>query len=319
MLDNYGTVDSATVDGSFVNYSGTVNTATVNGSFANKGTVNTATVSGSGEFDNSGTVNTATVSGSGTFNNGSTVDSATVNGGTFVSNGGTVGTATVNGGEFASYGSTIIDNVIQYGGRFINDGSYADGGIVFNAELYGGSYEGNGYTDNLFVGSGGSLDSGLYTGTIGNLTVDDGSLWLTPSAANNETYDKLNIAGMVTLSDVSLYLRYEPETAISALAFGVSLLATSAVTQTFDANFSIDLASFFNFIGDNAGFAANDWWTGIASVNLAQGDGFVELYSQGGSVFGLQKESSTPEPATLLIIGLGLVGLGLSARRRRLF
>ncbi|GHT21175.1 hypothetical protein FACS189419_01640 [Planctomycetales bacterium] len=230
------------------------------------GYTGSATVNG-GRLVSGGTIHEAEVN-AGTLRNTFTYYAGTLT----LAHIGTVDTATVRGGVFDNIG--ITTELMLHGGTFNNITSPVDyfvlNGIVNTATLLGGVYTGvaGSYTGDLFVGGGGTLDSGLYLGKIDDLSFGNGGVLVLQEDS------LVNILGTVNLAG--------------------ALLDTSAIDD-FVLN---NLASYFNF---------------------AEGAGFVGEYNfvlNEDGRYSVTAANSTPEPATLLLVGLGLAGLGLARRKK---
>ncbi|MDR3109454.1 MAG: PEP-CTERM sorting domain-containing protein [Planctomycetaceae bacterium] len=235
-------------------------------------------------------VNTGTTE----FRNDGTVDTVTVNGvGYSTTNYGTVNIVALSEtGHFWNYGT--VDTVTLNGGTFIG----VQGTTVNNASINRGAYSNAGYTGNLYVGYAGSLETGSLHGSIGNLSFDPyGVGFLMIKGTSSANFGKVNADGNVDLTGAKVQLEF-------------------LVNSVLEPDFRIDLATVFNFIGDG-GFSTDNWWEDVYSVKAKQGVGYVALDNLGDGWFGFQTAVATPEPATMLIVGLGLAGLGLASRRRK--
>jgi hypothetical protein len=162
----------------------------------------------------------------------------------------TIGTAMLNGG---------MDNGNQWLFTSHATVDIGCGDAVGNAASFGGYCVGSGhnYIGNLCVGEGGTLDTELYFGMIGELTfAPDGGGLLRISGASFDNFNAVNIEGNVDLTGTAILL---------------SFLSSSII----ESDFNSDLATAFNFTGDG-GFLTENWWEEISYVGATQqGNEFI--------------------------------------------
>jgi hypothetical protein len=98
---------------------------------------------------------------------------------------------------------------------------------------------------------------------------------------------------------------------------GASAFGLTAETDPFNLNDSVSRNSPFNgtsFRGAAEGVAFNNTWTGTTVALLANHP--YQLTIRSGAEVDARLVEAVPEPATLALVGLGILGLGLVRRRR---
>ena len=218
-----------------------------------------------------------------------------------------VGTTTVRQGntwlrDNTEFGVNVVSNG-TVGTLTMRGGSVGNAGAINNLVVGGGAYSGLGTVDNLRFES----DGGVFTisGWAGD---DDFGFMNVKGTADltNASRLSLNLTGMLDGFDVregidaweSTFFGKFGEDALS----WEKIFGTENVENVGAVNFlSINWGDKDNLIGWNS----ETGWTGTGSHIWAFGkDGIVV-------------SASSPEPATLVVIGLGFAGLGSVCRRRK--
>ena len=345
---NGGTIDYVEITGGGISNHGIITEMNATGGDVdNKGTINQVSISvtgslfgswGAGQVTNSfeGTIDEVNVSG-GRFQNylGGTVGVVNVSSGllngqhsvvgeVWNMDGGTITELNVTtGGRVENHSGGIIDNAVMTGGMVSN------GGLIKEMAYSNGTYNGHwinhrnersdGTLNNLILADNSANNTGDW-GTVNSLGFVDGGVLNLFGTYVDSTLSVTNaiMAGDVNLEAASLMLWFgAPDDLAKFLNPGVNttiLFADLLGVDALDVTGGEFLASFG--VGVEGGTSSMLYNDGVFATGWSFADSFSGLKYTSGNIE--PPPAAVPEPATVLMLGLGLAGAGLAARRKRM-
>jgi hypothetical protein len=294
-VNNYGTADVSVSDGATFN-----NTAKES---------NVVTKVSGGAVNNSGTLTSATVSGGNLQNYANaTVKSATVSGGS-IDNNGTIDSVLVSGGAVYNTVYGTINDFALSGGAVNNSGTISNltytGGTYSNG-FYGGSVE------NLVLGTEVTSATAAKFGTVDSLSFTSNGVLHSAASLDGDVFSFAGAkANSVDLSNGSLWLDFsEVSDVFAALTEPQSLFALADV---FGAERISGALSALYLTGIDGEEPQNILAADYAGRFALTADKVVTLSASEDT----NSSAATPEPATMLLFGLGLAGLAVARRRKK--
>jgi hypothetical protein len=230
-------------------------------------------------------------------------------------------TTSVGDGTIASWAIVRIVDIETIGGDPLwqqSSNDYVLGAIWGLTDL---SYEGTGpYSIDMSNGQ-----FALYSGT-GTANTDWNNLVTNPIAYNYPGITTANVGSLFTGDSLILSGTFAAD--VQGGTTGTTLIVTSSALTTPATGGGNGYANLMTVTGvgtgsDNAQFNSNAYLGGtdlrlqynFSIIQAGQGDPGVGLW--GASMEDPVNLTAIPEPATLLLLGMGLIGLGLARRKSR--
>jgi hypothetical protein len=321
------TVDGQTVPAT-VSFEKTVNTTvhtvdfTTNAKLLNEGTASYVHAAGNVENTAAGTIQNAALYG-GTFVNDGKVNNLSIYGK------GLEGTGRIDNAVIGSpFDYSQYSRTTSSGGNsleFDKTNSETLGYDVYRSNGASGEKYTTVVDTTIYRTTGGWFDTEDFAGTVGNLSFEGNQGIIRFAALQADGgigFTSLVSDGLVNLAGANILLDFSGLFAPSSVSLDI-IQASAAVGGFLNEGFQVNLADLFDFYG-SGGFLGDDWWSGVESVafigatDYAWSDIGNGVFQYGGDDDGGNNgENETPEPATMLIIGLGLAGLGLARRWRK--
>lgn len=255
------------------------------------------------------------------------IETAVVNGGTLINTYYMKSDGEPTGGSIDSL--TLIDGLVQNkhrveklemsGGIFVHNADEENykasenrGYYIQEAHITGGLFIGNGHVVNMILESEFLVD--YFTGTIGSCVGADGSVitFVVDSLLTDNTSESGQLRALSLEPQESSYvynvlnvgsLEFEGDGHIS-IEFGDNITESDLI--------GFNINDLFNF-SDGTNLTDLEDWGSFVEISGAGIENYTVDYATG---IIRQRNSATPEPATIAILGLAFAGAGFAVRRK---